>query len=670
MAMHFAIPFPYLLAVLLLIAATVLAVRYASSRSAAASLSRPVFTSWCLILLATGLLSWYFHQPDSLQVDRENRPQPADRPIEISEDGFVSSQNCRSCHRRQYQTWHASYHRTMTQLATPETVIGEFDGRFLERDGHEFGVLRDGDRFMVTLLDDVGKIVNRPVVMTTGFHHMQAYWFSTGNGRMLGQFPFVYLRNEQRWISSDASFLHPCRGETLTHSELTNVALWNYSCLKCHTTNPKSLIRQASSGRVTAENTHVSEFGIACEACHGPGEKHVTANQNPLRRYAQRFDDKTDATITNPRRLDHRKASQVCGICHSVTNMGGPEGELLWRERGNTFLPGDEITDHRQIVSHSADPEMLEEVLGANSHFMVDRFWSDGMVRVSGREFNGLLETTCYTHGEMSCLSCHTLHPPEDDLRPLSEWADDQLRIGMRGNQACLQCHGDTLGSEEQLTAHTHHAPTSSGSLCYNCHMPYTTYGLQKAIRSHQIDSPTVQASLETGRPNACNLCHLDRTMAWAAEGLNRWYDTARPELTEDQQQVAASLLWLLKGDAGQRVLMAWAMGWQDARDASDEQWMVPYLGQLLLDPYDAVRFIANRSLRRLEGYRELAYDFELPEQEREVAAEQVQQQWKQRAVSEGGRRSVMIDDSGQLDWDLFRRLLGERDNRRINLAE
>ena len=83
---------------------------------------------------------------------------------------------------------------------------------------------------------------------------------------------------------------------------------------------------------------------------------------------------------------------------------------------------------------------------------------------------------------------------------------------------ACLQCHP----SFEGRTEHTHHTADSSGSRCQNCHMPHTTYGLLKAIRSHKIDSPSVQASLATGRPNACNLCHLDKSLAWTQDALER----------------------------------------------------------------------------------------------------------------------------------------------------
>ncbi len=54
----------------------------------------------------------------------------------------------------------------------------------------------------------------------------------------------------------------------------------------------------------------------------------------------------------------------------------------------------------------------------------------------------------------------------------------------------------------------------------YNVHMPHTLYGLLKAERRLEIDSPTVAAGVYAGRPNACNLCHLDQTLAWAAERL------------------------------------------------------------------------------------------------------------------------------------------------------
>jgi hypothetical protein len=49
-------------------------------------------------------------------------------PRQVSDGGYVSSDACRACHPAQYATWHATYHRTMTQPASPQTVAAPFDG--------------------------------------------------------------------------------------------------------------------------------------------------------------------------------------------------------------------------------------------------------------------------------------------------------------------------------------------------------------------------------------------------------------------------------------------------------------------------------------------------------------------------------------------------------------
>ncbi|MCZ6560865.1 MAG: hypothetical protein O6931_08260, partial [Gammaproteobacteria bacterium] len=38
----------------------------------------------------------------------------------LAQDGFVSSTACRACHPGNYQSWHDSFHRTMTQAAVPD----------------------------------------------------------------------------------------------------------------------------------------------------------------------------------------------------------------------------------------------------------------------------------------------------------------------------------------------------------------------------------------------------------------------------------------------------------------------------------------------------------------------------------------------------------------------
>ena len=47
---------------------------------------------------------------------------------------------------------------------------------------------------------------------------------------------------------------------------------------------------------------------------------------------------------------------------------------------------------------------------------------------------------------------------------------------------------------------------------------------------------------------------------------------------------------------------MAWHLGWPEAQAISGKEWMAPQLAVLLEDPYDAVRYIANRSSGK-QGY-------------------------------------------------------------------
>jgi hypothetical protein len=129
--------------------------------------------------------------------------------------------------------------------------------------------------------------------------------------------------------------------------------------------------------------------------------------------------------------------------------------------------------------------------------------------------------------------------------------------------------------------------------------MPYTSYGLLKALRSHRIENPNVAETLRSGRPNACNLCHLDKTLAWTAQQLQERFGVASEPVTGDLADNPMALVLALRGDAGQRALIAWALGWAPAREAASTPFAPALLGQLLDDPYTAVRYIAFRSLQQ-----------------------------------------------------------------------
>lgn len=82
-----------------------------------------------------------------------------------------------------------------------------------------------------------------------------------------------------------------------------------------------------------------------------------------------------------------------------------------------------------------------------------------------------------------------------------------------------------------------------------------------------------------------------------------------------------AGALWALSGDAAQRAVTAWHLGWKPARAALPEHFAAPLLAALLDDPYAAVRRVAGRSLAVQPRHRGFVYDFLSSPEERARAS-------------------------------------------------
>jgi hypothetical protein len=592
-------------------------------------------------------------------------------PRIVQEEGYVGSNVCRSCHPYQHASWEASYHHTMTQLATPQSVLSPFDGSELTLEGVTWRLERRGEEIWISGRSAAqgGEAAGVPrmerrVVMTTGSHNYQLYWVEPEDPAGMQQFPLVYFIRERLWVPRKSRFLRPPLASTPAET-----GRWKAQCIKCHATRGRKEVEPGGE-------TRAAELGIACEACHGPGGEHAAHNRFPWRRYRLYLGDDPDPTIVNPRRLSHVRSSQVCGQCHSVEIFLTPEKASDWFHHGTRYRPGANLPDYQTTVAgrYEDNPPEVRRYLDMNPIFHLRNcFWPDGMLRVAGREYHGLLESPCYQRGEMSCLSCHSMHRAKDDPRSFTAWADDQLAAGMDGDAACLQCHEKYAAAGARL-GHTHHREDSSGSRCLNCHMPYTSWGLLKAIRSHTISSPSVGVSVKTGRPDACSQCHLDQTLLWSAEYLTKWYGIAPPALSEEEGTLAASVLWTLRGDAAQRALMAWTMGWAPARQISGTDWMVPYLGVLLIDPYDGVRFTAQRSLRLYPEYRDMvSAPLMVPsKEEQHDIMTRVMRHWYltvPESAKTRGERFLLLPD-GKLDGPRFFALAAQRDDQELVLFE
>jgi predicted CXXCH cytochrome family protein len=234
----------------------------------------------------------------------------------------------------------------------------------------------------------------------------------------------------------------------------------------------------------------VTEWNVGCERCHGPGSAHVA---RPVR-----------ATIINPARLDYVAANDTCIQCHS---QGRPPANPIggkYYDWPVGFAMGKRL----------ADFWTLEERTPGRTTFT---HFPDGTAHKNRMQGNDFVQSLMYARG-VTCFSCHDPHG-----------TDNVAMLREQGNGLCLTCHGANTQNgphAASIEAHTHHRPGSPGSACAACHMPAIEQTLGDVnVHAHtfRFIPPAETTTLKI--PNACTLCHADKSAEWASTALRGWTD-------------------------------------------------------------------------------------------------------------------------------------------------
>lgn len=597
-------------------------------------------------------------------------------PDDWSTVASATSESCAKCHADHHASWRRTFHRTMTREATPEYVKGDFGNHVYEHQGIRTRLQRDAQgRFIMETVEPdwamhrarVGhERAGRPqygkftVDRLVGSHWIQECMHRDANGRYQ-RLPVLYHLGEQRWLHSNGAFLAPdtddywavCRGQA-----------WNETCLYCHNTAPVKNPVRGPRGETVSYKTEVSELGIACEACHGPAEAHVQANHNPARRYALREHGQGDPTIVNPLRLTIPRRDEICAHCHGATIPRPAAWDL--RTHRDPYVAGQDIARWYEFFGSEAERDWLNAGRPAEKTPVTNindgRFWADGTPLTTALEYNGMALSACYQkgHGTMSCLTCHQLHGDDPNFL---------LKPGMKTNEACLQCHDDM---RSRLSEHTRHSPSSAGSQCQNCHMPHVVYSLMTTHRSHRIDIPRVDAATRAGKPNACTLCHLDKSLGWAQRELARWPSGGGTPLAldADERTIAHSILLLGTADARSRAMVMGAFSSPDAQAASGTDWFGPFLSRLLdRERYPAVRYLAHRAMKGVYPETASGFDPFAVASERRAQIDALRTRFDQ-TPTPTARQFLPLTPAGRVDDAVLRRLLNRRNDPDVTINE
>jgi len=414
-----------------------------------------------------------------------------------AESEFTLTKSCISCHTEQHQDWLGSHHDLAMQHASKDTMLGDFNNTEFTANGITSRFFIRGGKFWVNTDAADGSMQDFEILYTFGLIPLQQYLIEFPDGRVQTLGIAWDTRPEsdggQRWFH-----LYP--NQTINAGDELHWAgiqqNWNYMCADCHSTE---LVKGYNAVTDTFKTTW-SDINVGCEACHGPGKKHLAwAEKDDSKKLedtsmglAVTLHDRKDvAWVMDPEtgtarrqqpETDNREIG-VCAACHSR------RGQLKY----GTESDGSFLDNYRPALLtadlYHTDGQILEEVY-------VWASFAQSKMRSAG----------------VTCSDCHEPH---------------SLKLRAEQEQVCTQCH---MLSKFATKEHHGHEADSTGANCLECHMPETTYMVVDPRRDHSMRIPRPDLALEYNTPNACNQCHTDESTEWAVEEFAKlWPDAAQP---------------------------------------------------------------------------------------------------------------------------------------------
>jgi len=219
---------------------------------------------------------------------------------------FTGSQKCRECHKKEYDTWQNSHHDHAMDVATETSVLGDFNNAEFHIHGVTSRFYQKDGRFLVYTQGPGGHMEEFEVTHTFGWYPLQQYLVPFPGGR-LQCLPIAWDVQKKKWyhLYPDA----PIASKDWLY--WTNAAQnWNGMCAECHSTN----LKKNYDIQNNSYQTTWSEIDVGCEACHGPGSRHVTWAElsDMARPQVENYD-----LLVKTSRLDSRELVELCAPCHS-----------------------------------------------------------------------------------------------------------------------------------------------------------------------------------------------------------------------------------------------------------------------------------------------------------------------------------------------------------------
>ena len=451
-------------------------------------------------------------------------PREVDQYSNIRQEDYVGPEKCGECHEKNYSDWTSHPHSRMNALANDETVVGDFSGVSLSyADGRVVFLKRDG-AFLMEFYRGGKRIRTFRITRTIGWRYQQEYLGIQIEGpeppddplyTLEAYLQFGYLFGPGKWLPQ--FYFNP---EGAPEYEADGSAhfdpfeperFYTRRCIFCH--NTYSYDARLYTDRTGAQSPLFAPIKALAET-------DASQESNP-----NFFEQLQKLSYTQQvRELPTSKLVTVgisCENCHfggrehsdGVTEIRfSPSHPLLaeWTPEHEVASSGGDkrARVESQVINSNQNPATVNAICRQCHISGLHSKWPDGSALYNSLE--SLEQDSGACMSELKCTHCHNPHVRDSDAGA----PDRKEHL-----DACVACHED-LQSQNAASAHSHHEPGEVS--CLDCHMPRIVQGVDVYNRTHRISSPTDPKILFTGMPNACNLCHLDKSLAWTQGALER----------------------------------------------------------------------------------------------------------------------------------------------------
>jgi len=474
---------------------------------------------------------WWRNVPESL---RDTTIATEDHSNMLPED-HVGNKACIECHQSNHSDWTGHAHRRMHEIATKDTVEGDFSGgpeariRYL---GGTASFYTENETFRMSLERDQTRRVYS-VERTIGSRFFQYYVGKLIEGpepeglplrSVEHVLPFGYWLDRQEWVPTVHVFRLTREDDDgfdpFVPEELAN---YDVTCAACHTTLASGdwMMRSGGMKRLTWHTPRPLLF-------HVPGYlRESQPSFVPDFKPDQTLEELIDNTHANFGLMSIREEAAELGIsceaCHNGCREHVAKSSTQDSESLPLFFPaGRSLFAEGSKIEELGRNDVNRNYICSRCHAGGRPEYASGHHTWNSTEYADAVRGGCYdlkkaAGAGMRALTCVQCHDPHKGIG--AKWK----RTPEQDDNSCLDCHKE-LKPEAARSAHTHHPTGSEGARCMNCHMPKINEGLQDMVRTHRIFSPTEPRMIEANQPNACNLCHLDKPIDWTLSHLREWY--------------------------------------------------------------------------------------------------------------------------------------------------